>query len=584
MSATGSAGRDSQSVDSLNPAKRDHRQEVTDSIINMLEQGVAPWQKPWQGAGIPINPTTEKAYRGGNAVHLLATAIQRGYEDPRWMTYKQAAENDWQVKKGEKGTRIEFWEVKQQSGTKSEPNQPEVSDEPERRFIHRIYTVFNAKQIEGIPAYAPKERTEFGSVEAAERILSSSGANINHDQADRCFYSRTSDSIHLTPKETFKDASGYYGTALHELSHWTGHPSRLNRSTLNESYRFGDPTYAREELRAELASLFIAAETGIPHDPENHAAYVGSWIEALRKDKNEIFRAAHDASAAADFIIGLDRDRFIADVRRETSLSAGSYQQEISRLPDAGFKPGDRVMAHEPYHYGGAPKRNPWVPAIVQSLYHNDQMISYARNSSENGNMAVEYAIKGSMRHATPKDLEQFASEFTKVEGKLPSKLREAMAHENRESLTYVSRLEPDSGTVAVHDKRFGNDHHTPIDPASYPPGKNGGDKEQHGKPGNRSDLSESFQEARALAIKELGQEARTYVAQTQGGMCCGKIIGETQHHLVQSISSRTAVAHLKQLVENAPEINRNVVISYRDDKTQVRELRERSKTAELAR
>ena len=102
---------------------------------------------------------------------------------------------------------------------------------------------------------------------------------------------------------------GYYGTALHELSHWTGHPSRLNRSTLNESYRFGDPAYAREELRAELASLFVAAETGIPHDPASHAAYVGSWVEALRKDKNEIFRAAHDASAAADFVLSLDRER-----------------------------------------------------------------------------------------------------------------------------------------------------------------------------------------------------------------------------------------------------------------------------------
>lgn len=477
MTSAVSTRENPQSVDGLNPPKRDHRQEVTDSIINMLEQGVAPWQKPWQGVGMPINPPTEKNYRGGNAVHLLATAVQRGYEDPRWMTYKQAAENDWQVKKGEKGTRIEFWEVKQQSGTKNEPDQPggELADEPERRFIHRIYTVFNARQIEGIPRYAPKQRTEFEAAEAGERILSSSGANISHDQADRCFYNRASDSIHLTPKETFKDAPGYYGTALHELSHWTGHPSRLNRSTLNESYRFGDPTYAREELRAELASLFIAAETGIPHDPASHAAYVGSWVEALRKDKNEIFRAAHDASAAADFVLSLDRER-------------------------------------------------------AKSL----------------------------------------------AEDKTDSQ-------PERENSRFVSRLEPSSGTVGVHDKRFGNDHHTPIEQPGRLPGSNGGDK-QHGKSGNRGELSESFQEARALAIKELGQEARTYVAQTQSGTYCGKIIGETQYHLVQTISSRTAVAHLKQLVEDTPEINRNVVISYRNDKTQVRELRERSKAAELAR
>ena len=292
--------------------KRDHRQEVTDSIIKLLEQGVAPWQQPWHGSSLPINPTTEKGYRGGNAVHLLATALERGYEDPRWMTYKQAAENDWQVKKGERGTRIEFWEVKEGLNVETEP-EPSKAGTSDRQYIHRTYTVFNAQQIEGIPPYTPKQRSPFETVEAGERILTHSGANIRHDQADRCFYSRASDSIHLTPKESFQDASRYYGTALHKLAHWTGHPSRLNRATLNESYRFGDPAYAKEELRAELASLFLAAETGIPHDPASHAAYVGSWIEALQKDKHEIFRAAHDASKAADFVLALERDISLAD-------------------------------------------------------------------------------------------------------------------------------------------------------------------------------------------------------------------------------------------------------------------------------
>lgn len=393
------------------PQKRDHRQEVTGSIISLLEQGVAPWQKPWEGIGIPMNPTTDKAYRGGNAVHLMATALQRSYDDPRWMTYKQASENDWQVKKGEKGTRIEFWEVKNASDEKTEPSQPvdETTEKPERRFIHKIYTVFNAQQIDGIPAYVPKPRTPFEAIQVGERILASSGANIRHDQADRCFYNRSTDTIHLALKETFKDAPGYYGTALHELSHWTGHPSRLNRSTLNESYRFGDPAYAREELRAELASLFIAAETGIPHDPATHAAYVGSWIDALRKDKNEIFRAAHDASAAADFVLSLDRER------------AKSAEQKTPSQPE-------------------------------------------------------------------------------------------------RETSRFVARLEPDSGTVGVHDKRFGNDHHTSIDQAA----DSSADGRRY-RNSDRGELKESFQEARALAINELGQEARTFVAQTQSGIYGGR-------------------------------------------------------------
>ena len=293
----------------------------------MLERGVAPWQKPWEpGAsslGIPFNPTSERAYRGGNAIHLMATSLQRGYEDPRWMTYKQASDNGWQVRRGEKGTQIEYWEAKEASdktqpspsdgrGDASTANGNNASAE-KSRFIHRVYTVFNAQQIDGIPPHTAKQHTTFEAVQAGEQILKNSGANIAHDQADRAFYSRSQDSIHLPPKDAFKDAAGYYGTALHELAHWTGHPSRLDRSTLTESYRFGDVNYAKEELRAELASVFLAAQRGIPHDPEQHAAYVNSWIGALKRDKNEIFRAAHDASKATDFILALERDKSIGE-------------------------------------------------------------------------------------------------------------------------------------------------------------------------------------------------------------------------------------------------------------------------------
>jgi antirestriction protein ArdC len=332
MAATSAEVRQEQTVTS---APRDFRQEVTDRIINMLEKGVAPWQKPWSPSeaslAMPRNPITDRNYRGGNAVHLMATALQRGYDDPRWMTYKQASEYGCQVRRGEKGTQIEFWEVK--SATK-EAAPRDVDDDSARdagkrgdtRLIHRVYTVFNARQIDGVPEYQPNRPTPFQVVSSAERILDNSGVAINHDQMDRAFYSRTSDSIHLPPKNAFNDAAGYYGTALHEAAHATGHPSRLNRSTLNDSYQFGDLNYAKEELRAELASVFLAAERGIPHNPEQHAAYVGSWIKALRDDKNEIFRAAHDASAATDFLLALERDRSIAD----ESLAAGPKLSETA--------------------------------------------------------------------------------------------------------------------------------------------------------------------------------------------------------------------------------------------------------------
>jgi antirestriction protein ArdC len=305
-------------------ARRDFRQEVTDRIITMLENGVAPWQKPWNSVDasldMPMNPTTGKAYRGGNAIHLMATGLSRGYGDPRWMTYRQAAALAWQVRKGEKGTQIEFWEVKAERDTRSEPVRADDGDGHQaavdagrgNRLIHRVYTVFNAKQIEGIPEWSPNPRSVFEVVEAGEHILYNCGAAILHDQTDRAFYNRSSDSIHLPPKHAFKEAASYYGAALHEAAHSSGHPSRLNRATLTESYRFGDTSYAKEELRAELASVFLAAERGIPHDPVQHAAYVGAWVKTLKEDKHEIFRAAHDASRAADFLLALERERSTA--------------------------------------------------------------------------------------------------------------------------------------------------------------------------------------------------------------------------------------------------------------------------------
>jgi antirestriction protein ArdC len=308
-------------ADTPAPPKRDFRQEVTDRIITMLENGFAPWQKPWNPAeasvGMPFNPTTERSYRGGNAIHLMATGIRHGYDDPRWMTYKQAAERGWQVRRGEKGTQIEFWEVKAEAKDQRQPDagagDQTNGEKRGTRLIHRVYTVFNARQIGGVPPHQPKQRAPFEVVQSGESILENSGAKIRHDQTDHAFYNRSSDTIHLPSKEAFKDATGYYGTALHELAHWSGHPSRLARATLNESYRFGDTNYAKEELRAELASVFLAAERGIPHSPEQHAAYVGSWIRTVREDKNEIFRAAHDASAATDYLLSLERNRSIGE-------------------------------------------------------------------------------------------------------------------------------------------------------------------------------------------------------------------------------------------------------------------------------
>ena len=290
-----------------------------------------------------------------------------------------------------------------------------TSDAEKSRLIHRVYTVFNAQQIERIPPHAPKQHTTFEAVQAGEQILKNSGANIAHDQADRAFYSRSQDSIHLPPKDAFKDAAGYYGTALHELAHWTGHPSRLDRSTLTDSYRFGDMNYAKEELRAELASVFLAAQRGIPHDPEQHAAYVNSWIGALKRDKNEIFRAAHDASKATDFILALERDKSI----------------------------GEEDLASGPVLASGASGSSPaaMLEQETEEIHHDRERVEEKESDTDLG--ATDPAILDSADNAN--------------EHAAPA----------RESTEYAARYEPGSGTVNVHAKQTATDRRSTVDAPS---------------------------------------------------------------------------------------------------------------------
>ena len=620
--------------------KRDFRQEVTDRIIDMLEKGAAPWQKPWEPSasalGMPNNPTTEKAYRGGNAIHLMATAMRRGYDDPRWMTYKQASDQGWQVRKGEKGTQIEYWEVK--AASRERGNDPadagtDQQSEGDRgrngRLIHRVYTVFNVRQIDGVPPYKPKEHTAFEVVHSGEQILTHSGAKISHDQADRAFYRRSSDSIHLPPKDAFQDAAGYYGTALHELAHWTGHPARLNRPTLNDTYRFGDTNYAKEELRAELASVFLAAERGIPHKPEQHAAYVGSWIAALQKDKNEIFRAAHDASAASDYLLALERDRSIADQALSAAplldtgtngtSRAAAFEREVTSLERSredldetvsdgqsvsssaemkqpipcSFKPGDQVMAYQPYYYGGKPRKDPWVPGMIQSLYNNDQYISYARaGRSENGNKSVEYAMKGEMRYPTAQEQERYSVEFSQLEEKLRpslSRLSKAISTEPgsaRESSHYVSRYEPGNATIHTEHKATGTDRRTAFDPLEPANSYDSPAATQ----GQASELvrgkaaGDSLSAAREITSKAMGDSALMFTALTDSGTYRGVILGETEQHIVQRQSTLSSVLHRKESLDGQPETGANVIIQYSNEKASVRELRDRVKAKELSR
>jgi antirestriction protein ArdC len=280
----------------------DHRQELTDEIIALIEAGAAPWQQPWkkgQTLKTPQNFTSGKDYRGVNHLRLILRAFKMGYNDNRWMSYLQAQTQGWQVRKGERGSTVTFFK----------PNMAQAPSRPEERaedvahknnaLLLRYTTVFNACQIEGIPAQEP-QRPSWEPNARAQEILDNSGAKIAHLDIHKAYYRRGNDTIYLPHKEQFACAESYYATALHELGHWSGHYMRLNRDM---GKTFGTAAYAREELRAELASFFLSSHLGICHDPSSHASYVSIWIEILKKDKTEIFKASHDASKIVDYIL-----------------------------------------------------------------------------------------------------------------------------------------------------------------------------------------------------------------------------------------------------------------------------------------
>jgi antirestriction protein ArdC len=229
--------------------RRDPFQDVTDRIVAALEAGTKPWVKPWnpeQAAGpqAPFNPTTGKHYRGINVLILGMDMRAFTSGDPRWMTYQQAREKDWQVSKGEKATTIFFYKP-------LEVDDPDAKDGVRTIAMLKNYSVFHASQVAGIPPYQPPsvEEAPWRRPEAADIILTNSGADVRIG-GGKAFYSPTTDHIQLPPETAFKGPQEWAATALHELGHWTGHAKRLARDLTG---RFGSGAYAQEELRAELA-------------------------------------------------------------------------------------------------------------------------------------------------------------------------------------------------------------------------------------------------------------------------------------------------------------------------------------------
>ena len=275
------------------PEKKDLYQRVTDTLIAALEVGVKPWVCPWQRKGmssLPCNYTTGHHYQGMNILLLWHSATTKGYTDPRWLTYRQAKDAAGQVRRGEQGTTIFYYSMREK-----EREDGEVDHIP----LIKTFTVFNYEQIDGL-AVSDIEMPEihFNSQVTLETFFEKSGAKIR-EKGEAAYFNPTRDEIILPARHLFSQAADFYATGLHELVHWSGAKTRLNREMKG---KFGSADYAFEELIAELGSAFLMAHFGVQGEVQ-HESYIASWLKALKNDKRFIFKAASFASKAHQYLI-----------------------------------------------------------------------------------------------------------------------------------------------------------------------------------------------------------------------------------------------------------------------------------------
>lgn len=287
------------------PARQDLYSRVTASIIADLELGVRAWVKPWSAehlAGRITRPlrSTGEPYKGVNVILLWCEAVSRGYVSPTWMTFRQALALGGHVRKGETGATVVYADrlVRPETGDDGEDATRSIP------FL-KAYTVFNVEQVEGLPArfheLAAPSLTPAQRIEHADAFFANLGGELRHG-GDMAYYAVHQDLVQVPPFECFQDPVSYYATLAHEFTHWTRHPTRLDRDFGRK--RFGDEGYAREELVAELGAAFLCADLGLELTPrEDHAAYLGYWLAVLKAEPRFLFTAAAHAQKACDYLV-----------------------------------------------------------------------------------------------------------------------------------------------------------------------------------------------------------------------------------------------------------------------------------------
>lgn len=352
--------------------KKDPRLELADRLFEQIEAGTASWQRPWEAGDVlaPVNAVTGKPYSGVNYQNLMMFSPDPS--DPRWCTYKQAQEQGWQVRKGEHGIPIEKWSRYEHKRTDEEIERLRAQGaqdiEPvEERLGVRYYTVFHASQIDGIPPLerSPRLEIEGKPDDRLPKLVENMGLEVIHT-GGRAFYRPSEDRVYMPPVERFERATGHDTTLLHELSHGTGHASRLNREIRNP---FGSPKYAVEELRAEMSAAMTAASLGIGFDPAsqdreegremgNSAAYLASWLKALpeKERKQILMQTIKDAQGISDYLIERTPELLVGQER--PTVSRGDYVryrneigQEVEGVVLDAAQPGEATRMRRIYRW-----------------------------------------------------------------------------------------------------------------------------------------------------------------------------------------------------------------------------------------
>jgi antirestriction protein ArdC len=294
--------------------KRDLYQEVTNKMITLLEKGVAPWRCTWNKYGLARNYATGHIYTGINAFLMNLTP----HPIPYFMSFKQAKAMGGKIKKGASAEMVMFYKTlfkDEQENFVSAQNATTLAgmgEDVQRIPMLKYYNVFNIEDIEGIEINIPEvELKEHERIEKCEGIINSlnNPPEFVFEDANRAYYNPISDKLNMPAIGQFETAADYYTTFFHELTHATGHKSRLNREGITKLNPFGSLGYSKEELIAEMGASFLSAHVGINYDEitENSAAYLNGWLNVLKADKKFIFKAAAEAQKAADYILNVKR-------------------------------------------------------------------------------------------------------------------------------------------------------------------------------------------------------------------------------------------------------------------------------------